>query len=209
MIADAQGEAARFDALYAEYRKAPEVTRQRIYLETMNEVLPQIQKKIVVDEELKGFEAAAIEDGAKELDMVINIPWLKAGDDALDIFLIQQLETVLTTVTERVKALEIGEVTLLDGGQGTALPQHIAARELATLGALLDWRRDWLQPERLAGYELTPLDIEAASAPAQKSPTKIAGRSSCTRRCGSTWSDWSGATSCRMPAKHRSPSTDR
>jgi membrane protease subunit HflK len=49
-----QGEAARFDALYAEYRKAPEVTRKRIYLETMNEVLPKIGNKIIVDDSVEG-----------------------------------------------------------------------------------------------------------------------------------------------------------
>ncbi len=50
----AQGEAARFDALFTEYRKAPEVTRKRIYLETMNSILPKIGNKIVVDDGVKG-----------------------------------------------------------------------------------------------------------------------------------------------------------
>jgi len=51
----AQGDAARFDALYAEYRKAPDVTRRRIYLETMNRVLPKVERKIVVDDQIKGI----------------------------------------------------------------------------------------------------------------------------------------------------------
>ncbi len=50
----AQGEAARFDALYAEYRKAPEVTRRRIYLETMNEILPRMGNKTILDGDLEG-----------------------------------------------------------------------------------------------------------------------------------------------------------
>ena len=50
----AKGEAARFDALYLEYRKAPEVTRKRIYLETMGEILPKIGNKIVVDDSVEG-----------------------------------------------------------------------------------------------------------------------------------------------------------
>ena len=49
-----QGDAARFTALYGEYRKAPEVTRTRIYLETMGQILNQAGKKIVMDEELEG-----------------------------------------------------------------------------------------------------------------------------------------------------------
>lgn len=47
----AQGEAARFNALYKEYIKAPEVTRRRIYLETMAKVLPEIGNVIITDQE--------------------------------------------------------------------------------------------------------------------------------------------------------------
>lgn len=45
-----QGEAERFVALYEAYIKAPEVTKQRIYLETMERVLPRLGNKIIVDE---------------------------------------------------------------------------------------------------------------------------------------------------------------
>jgi membrane protease subunit HflK len=51
----AQGDAALFNALYEAYAKAPDVTRTRMYLETMNEVLPQVDSRIVVDEDLKGL----------------------------------------------------------------------------------------------------------------------------------------------------------
>ena len=51
----AEGNAARFNALYAEYRRAPEVTRKRIYLETLAEALPQAGSKIVVDSDLEGI----------------------------------------------------------------------------------------------------------------------------------------------------------
>lgn len=46
----ATGEADRFNSLFNEYIKAPEVTKQRIYLETMERVLPKIGNKIIVDE---------------------------------------------------------------------------------------------------------------------------------------------------------------
>jgi membrane protease subunit HflK len=45
-----RGEVARFNALYSEYVKAPEVTKRRIFLETMEDVIPKMGKKIVVDE---------------------------------------------------------------------------------------------------------------------------------------------------------------
>ena len=48
-------DASLFDAIYAAYRLAPEVTRNRMYLETMTEVLPQVNSKIIVDDQLKGL----------------------------------------------------------------------------------------------------------------------------------------------------------
>lgn len=47
VVARAQGEADRFTRLAAEYRKAPDVTRQRLYLETMQEVLSSTSKVLV------------------------------------------------------------------------------------------------------------------------------------------------------------------
>ena len=50
----ALGDAKRFEALYEEYRKAPDVTRKRMYLETMTELLPQLGRKVIVDEKARG-----------------------------------------------------------------------------------------------------------------------------------------------------------
>lgn len=47
----ARGDSARFNDLYVEYLKAPEVTKQRIYLETLEDILPKIGNKIVTDSE--------------------------------------------------------------------------------------------------------------------------------------------------------------
>jgi membrane protease subunit HflK len=49
----AEGDSARFVALFDAYRSAPEVTRKRIYLETMRDVLPQVRRKVIVDEGLR------------------------------------------------------------------------------------------------------------------------------------------------------------
>ncbi len=46
-IQQAQGDAARFQQLVAEYNRNPEVTRSRLFLETVEEVLPRIRKTIV------------------------------------------------------------------------------------------------------------------------------------------------------------------
>ncbi len=50
-VNNAEGEAARFLALYREYVKAQEVTKRRIYLETLSEILPNLGNKIIVDDE--------------------------------------------------------------------------------------------------------------------------------------------------------------
>jgi len=49
VVNEAQGEASRFSAVLAEYEKAPEVTRKRLYLETMEEVFSRVDK-IILDE---------------------------------------------------------------------------------------------------------------------------------------------------------------
>ena len=49
-----EGDAARFKAVYEEYRLAPEVTRQRLYLETMQNLLPRLGVKLFLDEDASG-----------------------------------------------------------------------------------------------------------------------------------------------------------
>ena len=50
----AQGDAARFEAVYEAYRQAPEVTRRRLYLETMQRVLPKVGGKLFLAEGATG-----------------------------------------------------------------------------------------------------------------------------------------------------------
>jgi len=52
-VNQAKGDSEKFTLLLTEYRKAPDVTRRRIYLEQMQALLPALQKKIIVDDSLK------------------------------------------------------------------------------------------------------------------------------------------------------------
>jgi membrane protease subunit HflK len=52
-VNEAEGDVASFNAVLAEYIKAADVTRTRLYLETMGEVLPQAGQKIIVDDSLR------------------------------------------------------------------------------------------------------------------------------------------------------------
>ncbi len=54
-VNEARGEVEKFSLLLAEYRKAPEVTRRRLYLEAMQAILPSLQKKIIIDDSLKSI----------------------------------------------------------------------------------------------------------------------------------------------------------
>ena len=49
-VNEAEGDATRFEALLKAYQEAPEVTRRRMYLETMQEVMPLLERKIIMDE---------------------------------------------------------------------------------------------------------------------------------------------------------------
>ncbi len=51
----AKGDAARFVALWAEYEKAPDVTRRRLYLEAAREVLPRLGRTTIVDSRQRNF----------------------------------------------------------------------------------------------------------------------------------------------------------
>ena len=54
-VNNARGEAAKFNSVFEEYSKAQDVTRQRIYLETMNDVMQKVGRKLITDEDTTGI----------------------------------------------------------------------------------------------------------------------------------------------------------
>ncbi len=53
-VNSSEGDASRFISIYEQYRLAPDVTRQRLYLETMQKVLPLLGGKLFIDEDAQG-----------------------------------------------------------------------------------------------------------------------------------------------------------
>ncbi len=51
----ATGDASRFNQIYAEYKQSEDVTRRRMYIESMGKVLPMIEKKYIIDDGVKGL----------------------------------------------------------------------------------------------------------------------------------------------------------
>lgn len=64
-INEAEGDALRFNALFAQYQKAPEVTRRRIYIETMQDVMPKIESKVLMGDAMSNLLPLLNLDGKK------------------------------------------------------------------------------------------------------------------------------------------------
>lgn len=126
-------ERAEQQALAAKARAGQKLQEIRAKLEQLrlmsDVVLPADADRKGAQMKSRADAATIAADGsaqAQALEMLSEV-WQRAGSDAKDIFLIQQLETVIKTVADRVQELEIGEVHLLDGGDGTALANHISS----------------------------------------------------------------------------------
>lgn len=64
-VNSARGDVALFTQVYREYRNAPDVTRRRLYLETMREIMPKLKEIVIVDEKQKSI-LPHIDVGGKE-----------------------------------------------------------------------------------------------------------------------------------------------
>jgi membrane protease subunit HflK len=53
-VNSAKGEAARFTSIYEAYVKAKDVTRRRMYLEALRDILPKLKRKTIIDQDLEG-----------------------------------------------------------------------------------------------------------------------------------------------------------
>src|SRR5437773_1314069 len=53
-VNQAKGDTEKFSLLLAEYAKAPEITRRRLYFESMEAILPALERKVIVDDSIKG-----------------------------------------------------------------------------------------------------------------------------------------------------------
>jgi flotillin len=95
---------------------------------TADVVLPAQAAQAVAAYEARG-QAAAIAENARALAEAIALlrdAWVQAGEDAREIFLIQNLEHVLRLVVERVRSVSVREANLVDGGGGHALAEYVA-----------------------------------------------------------------------------------
>jgi membrane protease subunit HflK len=65
-VNNAEGDAKRFEQLHAEYSKAPAVTRKRLYLEAMGQLMPKLGRKLILDDKARGILPLLQLDGEKK-----------------------------------------------------------------------------------------------------------------------------------------------
>ncbi len=105
VISRAKGEADRFTKLVAEYRKAPEVTRERLYLETMQEVYSNTSKVLVTGKDgqnnLLYLPLDKMVDGSRNANAPVSIPATSVNDAANRASDLQQQQSQLRTRESR------------------------------------------------------------------------------------------------------------
>jgi flotillin len=131
--AAAQAARALAEQELQQVRQAVERTRLQVEVIVPAEAQREAQRLLA-----KGAAAPYEEQGkavAASLEMLAGA-WSKAGGQAREVFLIQQIESLMKTVVESVSNIDVKQVSLIDAGDGTALPAYIASYP-ATVNAVL------------------------------------------------------------------------
>jgi len=92
-------------------------------------VVPADTEKRAEEVRAKGKAAFVAEEGKAQAAILqmLNEAWAEAGTRAKEIYLIQQLETIISSVVDAVRNVTVDNVNLLDDGDGTALPAYVSA----------------------------------------------------------------------------------
>ncbi|MFW5968473.1 MAG: flotillin family protein, partial [Persicimonas sp.] len=92
-------------------------------------VIPAEAEKVARELEAAGEAAEIAEKGramAEILRMMTEV-WKEAGDDAMDVFIIHRLESIMEQVSEAARQVAVREVALIDSGDGKTLPNYVSS----------------------------------------------------------------------------------
>ena len=143
--AEARAEEVRAEAAGQQARAEAELQLQQIrgeleQLRLEAEVKIPAEVEAQVRELLAAGQAASIAaDGeamAKSLDAVADA-WRDSGGKAMDMFVLQNLDGIFGDVAKAAQRIKVGEVNLIDGGDGATIPSYAAAYP-ATMASLLE-----------------------------------------------------------------------
>lgn len=134
--AKAKGQETRFEA----EQKLQDVRKvlQQLRLKAEIELPAEAQKR--AQELIERGNAAHIEEDGRAMALVLQMlakEWNEAGEHARDVFLVQQIEQLIGTIVAKMSALEVGEVHIIDPGDGSALPNYVSGFP-ATVARVLD-----------------------------------------------------------------------
>jgi flotillin len=105
-------------------------------------VIPWEAKKSQQEFESRAQAAPLAENGravAEALKLIADT-WRSAGPDAKEIFLIQQLDQILADVADHLKQVDLGDVHVIDPGDGRALPKLVAGYPAMVAAVLAELR---------------------------------------------------------------------
>jgi flotillin len=135
LSAQVQSEEERTSAAAREARATAEQKLQQVRAELAgirlqaDEVLPAEAERIAEEYRARGRAAIIRERGAavsQTLDL-LYAAWQKAGPNAMQIAIIEDLEKILGAAAEGVQKIDVGQITVIDGGDGRTLPNYISA----------------------------------------------------------------------------------
>jgi flotillin len=134
--AEAAGQQARAEAELQLQKTRGELEQLRLEAEVTipAEVDAQVRELFAA-----GQAAPIAADGeamSKSLDEVASA-WRDSGGRAMDMFILQHLDAIFADVAQAAKRIKVGEVNLIDGGDGKTIPAYASAYP-ATVGALFE-----------------------------------------------------------------------
>ncbi len=131
--AKSEEEKAEAKALAARAEAEQELQQVRTELEKLRlqaDVVIPAEANKVAKELVAAGEAADIAEKGRAMAEVLRAMsevWQEAGEDAADVFIMQQMESIMKQVGEAARQVQVREVALIDSGDGTALPNYVSS----------------------------------------------------------------------------------
>jgi flotillin len=136
VIAEAAGQQARAEAELALQKIRGDLAQLQLQAEVTipAEVETQVRELFAA-----GAAAPIAADGEAQAQALaeVSAAWKESGGRAMDMFVLQHLDQIFGDVAQAAQRLKVGEVNLIDGGDGKTLPAY-AASYPATMAALLE-----------------------------------------------------------------------
>src|SRR5690554_111495 len=132
-LAKSAEERAEAGALTARAEAEQELQQVRTELEKFRlqaDIVISAEANKVAREVIAAGEAAEIAEKGRAMAMVLSLMsnvWQDAGPDAMDVFIIHRLESIMKQVAEAANQVTVREVALIDSGDGMALPNYVSS----------------------------------------------------------------------------------